>query len=167
MSTIEYPQLEGTHKNQWIQPLAPHKTTQNSLSMSECLLELQQLGVSIIALGSSSALQQCLYCLIFHEFSLLKSNKQTSFYASNKDWPLSMNTSQAFSLKENGQEGVIQNFESSNICVELLYTVLMQFFSKKQKQKKNRTESATVIYISKRQQVASTISPRLWEETHT
>lgn len=72
-----------------------------------------------------------------------------------------MNTSQAFSLKENGQEGVIQNFESSNICVELLYTVLMQFFSKKQKQKKNRTESATVIYISKRQQVASTISPRL------
>lgn len=46
-----------------------------------------------------------------------------------------MNTSQAFSLKENGQEGVIQNFESSNICVELLNTVLMQFFSKKQKQK--------------------------------
>lgn len=32
-----------------------------------------------------------------------------------------MDASQSFILKENGQEGVIQNLESFNICVEILY----------------------------------------------
>jgi len=52
----EYPQLEGTHKDHWVQLLAPHSTTQNSNPMSESgvqtLLELQQLEAIPTALGS-------------------------------------------------------------------------------------------------------------------
>ena len=36
--TMEYPELEWTHKDHCIQPLAPHRTTQSSNSTSECCL---------------------------------------------------------------------------------------------------------------------------------
>lgn len=43
---IEYPKSEWTHKDHWLQVLAPHRTIQNSNQMSESvvqtLLELQQ-----------------------------------------------------------------------------------------------------------------------------
>ena len=52
----EYPELEGTHKDHWAQPLAPHRTTQNPNLTSECdvsmLPELWQLRSMPTALGS-------------------------------------------------------------------------------------------------------------------
>ena len=51
----EQPKLEGTHKDHWVQLLAPHRTTQKSNYLSESsvqmLLELQQLGAMPTALG--------------------------------------------------------------------------------------------------------------------
>ena len=53
---IEYPELEGTHRDHWVQLLALHRTTQNSNPMPESgiqmLLEFWQLGTVPTALGS-------------------------------------------------------------------------------------------------------------------
>jgi len=54
--SIEYPNLEGTHKDHSVQTLLPHKTTQKPNPMSEgivqMLLELWQLRAVPTALGS-------------------------------------------------------------------------------------------------------------------
>jgi len=56
MVIIEYPNLEGTHKDRCVQLLALHSTTQNSTPMSESsvqmLLELWQISALPAALGS-------------------------------------------------------------------------------------------------------------------
>jgi len=56
----EYYQLKGTHRDHWIQTPVPHRTTQKSNHISECivqmLLEFQQLSAMITAQGS---LLQC------------------------------------------------------------------------------------------------------------
>ena len=53
---MEYPKLEGTHKNHRVQLLALHRTNQNPNPMSESVvpvvLELRQLGAVPAALGS-------------------------------------------------------------------------------------------------------------------
>ena len=53
---MEYPKLEGTHKNHRVQLLALHRTNQNPNPMSESVvpvvLELRQLGAVPAAMGS-------------------------------------------------------------------------------------------------------------------
>ena len=55
---VEYPKVEGTYKDHWVKPLAPHRTTQNSSNIYESVvqtvLKLRKLWAVTTALRSMS-----------------------------------------------------------------------------------------------------------------
>ena len=54
---IEYPKLEGTHKDHWVQPLAPHSTTQTQCqSSAQHSLSYSTWGCACCPVGHSCAL---------------------------------------------------------------------------------------------------------------
>ena len=63
---VEYPQLEGTHKDHCVQLQAPHSSTQNpnptSESAVQTLLELQNFRAVTIALCSLPQSPTTLWC---------------------------------------------------------------------------------------------------------
>jgi len=69
---IECPELEGTHKAYQVQPLAPHRTSQNSNSMSESVVHMlpdfQQVAVLTTALGSLCQVPTTLWSRTFSKF---------------------------------------------------------------------------------------------------